>query len=128
MHAEELPDFSFIEINGLGCFRTVIHAEELPRCTLKNSREISGKISQAIDFSDDFPFLVFCPVFFFPVLSPKDTPPLGATPRRLLRAFGASPALCAPPRHPHGLRPSAFGLTPYQAPKGLNRPPTQLEG
>ena len=60
MHAEELPDFSFIEINGLDCFRTVIHAEELPRCTLKNSREISGKISQAIDLRDDFPFLVFC--------------------------------------------------------------------
>ena len=56
MHAEELPDFCAIEINGLGRFRTVIHAEELPRCTLKNSREISGKVPQAIDLSDDFPF------------------------------------------------------------------------
>jgi len=56
MHAEELPDFSFIEINGLDHFRTVIHAEELPRCTLKNSREISEKVSQAIDLRDDFPF------------------------------------------------------------------------
>ncbi len=54
MHAEELPDFSFIEINGLDCFRTVIHAEELPRCTLKNSREIYEKVSQAIDLNDDF--------------------------------------------------------------------------
>ena len=106
MHAEELPDFSFIEINGLDCFRTVIHAEELPRCTLKNSREISGKISQAIDFSDDFPFLVFCPVFFFPVLSPKDTPPLGATPRRLKPVRFAA----VPPGIPRA-SPSRYALT-----------------
>ena len=121
MHAEELPDFSFIEINGLGCFRTVIHAEELPRCTLKNSREISGKVSQAIDLDDDFRFKVFCPVFFFPVLSPKDTPPLGATPRRLLRASRSARTYGAPTRHPQGLRPSAFGLTPF------NRPPEGAE-
>lgn len=44
-------------------------------------------------------------------------PPLGASPRRLLRAFGASPALRAPARHPQGLRPSAFGLTPYRGPQ-----------
>ena len=56
MHAEELPDFSFIEINGLDHFRTVIHAEELPRCTLKNSRKISGKVSQVIDLTNEFPF------------------------------------------------------------------------
>ena len=121
MHAEELPDFSFIEINGLDCFRTVIHAEELPRCTLKNSREIYEKVSQAIDLDDDFPFVVFCPVFFFPVLSPKDTPPLGATPRRLLRASRSARAYGAPTRHPQGLCPSALGLTP------INRPPEGAE-
>ena len=124
MHAEELPDFSAIEINGLGRFRTVIHAEELPRCTLKNSRKNSGNAPQVIDFSYVFQFCGFPPVFFFPVLSPKEPPPLGATPRRLLRASRSARAYGAPTRHPQGLCPSAFGLTPFnRPPKGAKQIP-----
>ena len=40
----------------------------------------------------------------------KAAPPLGASPRRL-DAFGVPPT-----RHPQGLRPSAFGLTPKSCP------------
>lgn len=58
----------------------------------------------------------------------KPPPPLGATPRRLLRRSAPSPAASRlPTRHPQGLRPSRYALTPHVPPRGGKfSPPRRL--
>ncbi|HEY8096996.1 MAG TPA: hypothetical protein VIE65_13015 [Methylobacter sp.] len=129
---EQLSNKFPININYLAALSTICHDEQLSRAhdeELSANLTIFGRKAAPVlhlrIFERVDPVLTCLPVYLSYSKPVKcgdksswrpDTkaPPLGATPRQLLRPYGLRPRYALPARHPQGLCPSRLALTPYQ--------------